>query len=169
MMSARCIQWVPRCQQHACNTSTWCLQYARGMPQDVYNMHTRCSTLGWRAPSLHTLQKNYPQECMHIASREWTRPFQICESLFNSSFRVAQHSDRGIANPTNPSPEISRRVIVIAKEIVNSITACAWRSSCWLRILFLERALEDLGFNYARFAFVQIVLFSFYVNVMFME
>ena len=66
----------------------------------------------------------------------WTRPFQICERLFKSSFRIAEHADAWIAVSAAHSTKCFSYMIMIVKQLIDSSTTLTWSSRRWHRILF---------------------------------
>ena len=88
----------------------------------------------------------------------WTRPFQICECLPQSSFRIPKQPYARIAVPTNPCAKFACSMVMVAKKLVDPAATCTGSSRLWLRVLFLDIAQEYIRFNYARFATIRIVL-----------
>ena len=66
----------------------------------------------------------------------WTRPFQICQRVFKSSFTIAKHSDSAVAGSAAHSTKCFSYMIVIVKQLIDSSTTLTWSSWRWHRIFF---------------------------------
>ena len=94
-----------------------------------------------------------------------TRPFQVYECLAQSLRGISKETYARIAISANPPTKFFRTVIMVKEELVDSATTPTFlRPSCWLRMLFLERAQEKLSFGDTWFASIEIINFPFLGN-----
>ena len=78
-----------------------------------------------------------------------------------SFFGISQKAYTAVAVSADPSTKIFvRTVIMIAKELVNAVTACTWRSSRRLRVVLFQAAKGSFRFIYTSSTSAHVILLA---------